>query len=188
MGEQEASERRLFVAIDPPEAVRAALAAQARPMRGVNWTPPHQYHLTLRFIGNVAEDRLDAIQRHLAAVEVASFMLPVEGAGSFPPRRPPGVLWIGVGQAHPRLFQLRQRVDDALLASGLTDLDVKHFHPHITIARCGRDVSANQVAGFLHDLREYEGPLFKVDAFSLYQSELGPGGAVHTVRLRVPLQ
>lgn len=178
---------RLFVAIDPPEPVRHALHALVRPLRGVHWTPPHQYHLTLRFIGDVEVAQLEGIEHALVAVRVESFLLPLEGVGSFPPKRPPTVLWAGVGRGHPRLFQLRQRVDDALLASGLTELEVRTFHPHVTLARCGREVSANAVAQFLHDHRDYEGPLFRAEAFSLYQSELRPGGAVHTELLRVPL-
>ncbi len=179
--------QRLFVAIDPPEPVRAALAAQARPIRGVNWTAPHQYHLTLRFLGDVPTEQRDSIERSLATVRVESFILPIEGAGAFPPKRPPAVLWIGVGHGHPHLFQLRQRVDDALLAAGLTGLDVRTFHPHFTLARCSRGLSTGGVNQWLHDLRDYAGPLFRVDAFVLYQSDLRPGGAVHTPLLRVPL-
>ena len=178
---------RLFVAIDPPEPVRVALAAQARPIRGITWTPAHQYHLTLRFVGDVAAAQREGIEGALAAVRVEAFILPVEGVGRFPPKGQPHVIWAGIGHGHPRLFQLRQQVDDALLGSGLTALDVRIFHPHITLGRCGPSVSANGVAQFLHDLRDFEAPLFFAEAFTLYQSELGPGGARHTPLLRLPL-
>lgn len=178
---------RLFVAIDPPAPVREALAELPRQLRGVSWTPPHQYHLTLRFLGEVAAERREAIERALAAVRVETFILPVAGTGAFPPRGAPRVLWVGVGQAHPRLFQLRQRVDDALLASGLTDLDVRTFQPHFTLGRCGRSVAAGEVRRFLRAHREFEAPPFRADAFTLYRSELQPTGAVHTPLLRVPL-
>jgi len=179
---------RLFVAIDPPEAVREALAPLAERIRGVSWTPPQQYHLTLRFIGEVAADRVETISRHLAPIQVEPFVLPVAGVGAFPPDRPPRVLWAGVGQGHPRLHQLRQRVDDALLAAGLADLDVRVFHPHFTLGRCGDGVSPGTVAGFLKKHRAFEAPAFRVERFTLYRSTLGAGGAVHTPVMSVDLR
>jgi 2'-5' RNA ligase len=74
---------RLFVAIDPPEPIRAALQALPRPLRGVAWTPPHQYHLTLRFLGETPANQRGAIEPALAAVRVESFILPVSGVGAF---------------------------------------------------------------------------------------------------------
>jgi 2'-5' RNA ligase len=178
---------RLFIAIDAPDPICAALGELPQPMRGLAWTPPHQYHLTLRFLGEVAVEKREVIERALDTVRVESFILPVEGVGSFPPNRPPRVLWMGVGQGHPRLFQLRQRVDDALLGSGLTDLDVRTFHPHFTLGRCGPGVVTADVGRWLREHREFEAPPFRADAFTLYRSELHPSGAVHTPLLRVPL-
>ncbi|MBE2215709.1 MAG: RNA 2',3'-cyclic phosphodiesterase [Opitutaceae bacterium] len=178
---------RLFVAIDPPEAVRSALSELPETLRGVAWAPPHQYHLTLRFVGETPADRLDAITAGLASIRVEPFILPVSGLGAFPPDRPPRVLWAGVGHGHPRLHQLRQRVDDALLAAGLADLDVKIFHPHFTLGRCGPGATAGAVEAFLKRHRAFEAPDFRVEAFTLYRSLLRPGGAEHTPLLRVAL-
>jgi 2'-5' RNA ligase len=178
---------RLFVAIDPPDAVRDALGALARPIRGVAWTSPEQFHLTLRFIGDTPASRLPEIERALAAVEVESFTLPVECAGSFPPDRPARVLWVGTGGGHPRLFQLRQKIDDGLLALGLP-LDVRTFQPHFTLARCGRETPPAESARFVRNHAQFQAPVFRVDAFTLYRSDLRPHGAVHTPLLHVPLR
>ncbi len=178
---------RLFVAIDAPAVVRDALAVLAEPVRSVAWTPPHQFHLTLRFIGEVEATRLASIERALGPIRVEPFILPVAGVGAFPPGRPPRVLWAGIGAGHPRLHQLRQRVDDALLASGLSNLDVRVFHPHFTLGRCGHGASTGAVSNFLKRHREFEAPPFRVEAFTLYQSTLAPGGARHTPLLRVDL-
>src|SRR4051812_1588961 len=110
---------RLFIALSPPAAVRNALAALSQPIPGINWTRPEQLHVTLRFLGDVPAEQIEPMLTRLGTVRVAPFILPVETLGSFPPTRPPRILWIGVGTGHPRLFQLRQRLDDALLASGL---------------------------------------------------------------------
>lgn len=179
------STERLFLALDLPAAVRGALAALAQPLPGVKWTRPEQVHLTLRFLGDVSVDRIDAILARLAGVKVVPFVLPVEGVGTFPPNRPPRVVWAGTGSGHPRLFQLRQRLDDTLLGAGV-QLDVRTFHPHATLARCTEGAGA-AIAHWLHAHREFAAPPFLVDAFALYASELRPEGAIHTLKRRFPL-
>jgi 2'-5' RNA ligase len=176
---------RLFVALTLPAPVRDVLAALAEPLPGVTWTRPEQLHVTLRFLGDVPAETIESMIARLTAVKVASFVLPLEGVGTFPPNRPPRVLWIGVGSGHPRLFQLRQRLDDALLASGLL-LDVRTFHPHVTLARCAENAGP-AVAHWIHTRRDVTPPPFRVDAFELYASTLHPAGAVHTLKQRFPL-
>jgi 2'-5' RNA ligase len=178
------STERLFLALPLPPPIRELLAELAQPVPGVTWTRAAQLHVTLRFLGDVTVDRIDALVERLAAVHVDAFVLPLEGLGTFPPNRPPRVVWIGVGSAHPRLFQLRQRVDDALLAAALP-LDVRTFHPHVTLGRCsGR---AAGLPAWLHTHREFAAPPFRVDAFDLCASVLHPSGAVHLLRRRFPL-
>lgn len=181
----EAETERLFIALPLPIPVRTALAALARPLAGVTWTKPEQLHLTLRFLGDVPVSQHKAMIERLSALRVASFILPIEGLGTFPTKAPPRILWAGVGKGHPRLFQLRQRLDDALLAAGLA-LDLRTFHPHATLARCRED-AAPAVAGWLRAHRDFEAPPFQVGSFELYASTLGPAGAVHTLKHRFPL-
>jgi 2'-5' RNA ligase len=177
--------RRLFVAVDLPDVVRAALAALAAPLPDVAWTRPEQLHLTLRFLGDTEEERIPAIETELAAVRVEPFVLPVEGTGIFPPRGLPRVLWAGLGRAHPRLFQLRQKVDDALLRVDM-NLEMRSFLPHITLGRIRAtpvpdEAAQRALAEFLRRHRAFEAPPFRVASFRLYASELRPAGAVHTV-------
>jgi RNA 2',3'-cyclic 3'-phosphodiesterase len=177
---------RLFVALTPPEAVRAELAALAEPLVGVDWTPPANLHLTLRFIGETGPERQAGIEDALAGVRVEPFVLPVEGTGVFPARGRAKVVWVGTGHAHTRLFQLRQRVDDALLSVAL-DLDVRHFHPHLTLGRIRENADEKALARYLKRHDSFEAPPFRVDEFQLYASELGPGGAAYRVLRRFPL-
>jgi RNA 2',3'-cyclic 3'-phosphodiesterase len=176
---------RLFVALTLPAVVRDALAALAEPLQGVAWARPEQIHLTLRFLGDVPFAQIEPMIARLAPIQVEPFLLPVASLGTFPANRPPRVVWAGTGAGHPRLFQLRQRLDDALLATGVA-FDVRTFHPHATLARC-TEKAAPTVSGWLRRHRDFEAPPFRVEAFDLYASELRPSGAVHTLRHHFPL-
>lgn len=177
---------RLFVALTPPDTVRAELGALAEPMDGVAWVPPENIHLTLRFIGEATDERQAEIEAMLARVRVEPFILPVKDVGTFPPRGRPKILWAGLGNAHTRLFQLRQRVDDALLAVAL-ELDIRHFHPHFTIARLKENLDEKALARFLRRHATFEAPPFRVNEFQLYASELAATGSTYTVVRRFPL-
>lgn len=176
---------RLFIALTLPEPVRGELARLAQPVPGVTWTRPDQLHVTLRFLGDVDQGQIEPMITRLETVRVAPFILPLDGVGTFPPNRPPCILWIGVGSGHPRLFQLRQRIDDAIISVGLP-LDVRTFHPHVTLARCTENASP-AIAHWLHAQRDLAAPPFGVEAFDLYSSKLHPSGAVHTLLHRFPL-
>jgi len=175
---------RLFVALEPSGPVRAALADLSSELPPAHWTPPEQIHLTLRFIGEVAEERAEAIESALEQVRVRSFLLEPEGVGGFPPRGHPQVLWAGV-KSHPFLHQLRQQVDDFLLTVQ-PELELKPFVPHLTLARC-REAPPVAVAHWLKRHRHFIAPVWPVGAFHLMSSELGPTGAAHQVRKKYPL-
>jgi RNA 2',3'-cyclic 3'-phosphodiesterase len=181
----EIATERLFIALTLPAPVRDAITPLAEPIPGVTWTRSEQLHVTLRFLGDVTNTARESMVARLATIKVAPFILPLETVGAFPPNRPPRVLWVATGTGHPRLFQLRQRLDDALLASGLA-VDLRTFHPHVTVARCA-DNAAPAVTHWLHTHRDFAAPPFRVESFDLYASELRPSGAVHTLKKSFPL-
>lgn len=168
---------RLFVALVPPATVRAELAEfAARPLTGLRWTPADNIHLTLRFIGSTDDDQTTRFADSLARVRVEPFILPVGDVGLFPSRGPAKVLWVGVGQGHTRLYQLRKQVDEALLAvdSGLA---MPGFHPHFTLGRLDETHGPKELAHFLEKHAAFEAPPFRVTEFHLLASELPPGRA-----------
>ncbi len=170
---------RLFIAIDLPLPLREQLDALRSPVMGFSWTRPEQMHLTLRFLGEVEIAQRGELEAALGRVNVEPFVLPVGGLGVFPPRGPARVVWVGVGRGHPRLYQLRQQIDDGVLGTGLA-LDVRHFQPHVTLARVRDEAPPDAVARFLKAHPDFEASLFQVSSFVLYASELRPTGAVHT--------
>lgn len=165
------SVQRLFVALALPAIVRHELAGARAPLAGVRWTPPENLHLTLRFIGDCDEARREAMSAALGRVRVEPFILPVGGLGVFPSRGRAKVVWVGLGNAHTRLFQLRKQVDEALLSVDLT-LDVHSFQPHITLGRLTETCEAKELTKFLARHARFEAPPFRVDEFHLMASEL----------------
>lgn len=178
------STKRLFVSIDPPQSVRKLLVDLDPRIRGVRWTPGDQIHLTLGFFPDVPEDVDLALREKLEAIEFRAFFLPVRGIGTFPPKGMVKIIWIGVGAAHPHLFQLHKRVQEAAFQVGI-EPELRPWHPHFTLARC-RDVPGGALRKFLKTNAELDAGMFRVDAFHLYCSELTPAGPIHTCQLSVP--
>jgi 2'-5' RNA ligase len=175
--------KRLFVAIDLPKSTRQLLADLDPHIRGVRWTDPAQMHLTLSFFGDVPEEIDLVLREKLSSIEFGAFFLPVAGVGMFSAKGAPKIIWIGVGKAHPHLFQIHKRVQESALAAGL-EPELRPWHPHITIARC-RDVSAQSLRKFLQSNAEFDAGMVRVEAFQLYSSKLTPAGPIHTRELSV---
>jgi RNA 2',3'-cyclic 3'-phosphodiesterase len=175
--------KRLFVAIDLPEATAQLLDDLNPKLAGVRWTAQHQLHLTLAFLGQVTEPNEQLLKERLAAIEFHSFFLPIVGTGTFPPKGIPKILWIGVGRGHPHLFQIHKRVQEAILGAGL-EPELRSWHPHITVARCA-DVSRQALQPFLRQTAELDVALIRVEEFHLYSSKLLPSGSHHTRELTI---
>src|SRR5205807_6816251 len=146
--------KRLFVAIDLPEPTRQLLADIDPHIRGLRWTDLGQMHLTLGFYGDVPDDIDLALREKLSAIEFGAFFLSIVGVGTFSAKGAPKIIWIGVGKAHPHLFQIHKRVQEAALAAGLQP-ELRPWHPHITIARC-RDVAPQSLRRFLQSNAELD--------------------------------
>jgi len=174
---------RLFVALDIPEDIRHALAATIRTLRAAcpdaRWARTDGLHVTLKFIGDISGEKLEAIKSALASVRAAApSTLQFRGVGFFPDMRHPRVLWAGI-EAGPELAALARDVENSLAPLGIAR-ETRAFSPHLTLARFDR---ARGLAA-LHDAIEAAGPLefgaTSAKEFHLYQSVLKRGGAEYT--------
>jgi RNA 2',3'-cyclic 3'-phosphodiesterase len=177
------SPRRLFIAIDLPDEMAGRLVALDPHYRGLTFSPVSQIHLTFAFFAAVSPPKADLLKEKLAAISFRSFFLPLTGLGIFSKHAHPRILWIGVGRAHPHLFQLHKRINEAALACGLP-IEERAWKPHFTIGRA-RDVSASVMKLFLKKHRDVDLGMFRVEGFHLYQSTLTPAGSVHRRELTV---
>lgn len=167
---------RLFVAVRPPDHIRDQLLEAMGGISGARWQSDEQLHLTLRFIGEVDRHRAGDIHASLGAIHHAPFEIALQGIGTFERRGRAEVVWAGVAPQDP-LKSLHKKVDQALARVGV-DPDRRVYHPHITLARLNR--SSGSVGGFLEQHGSFAGAPFRVEHYSLYESQLTPEGAVYT--------
>lgn len=183
---------RLFVAVETPEPVRQEIARLRARLAGAlpkaRWVRPETVHLTLVFLGETGEATVPALASRLGAVFAARapFELAVRGAGTFPPRRPARVAWLGV-TAGPDLAALQAAVAAAAVEVAGIEPERRPYHPHLTLARPSRPWPRSAVERFLEVADRPIGEPFTVNRGVLMESHLGPGGARHEVVSELPL-
>ena len=184
---------RLFVACELPEVLRSALAslqAELRERAGVQlrWVRAEGIHLTLKFLGEIDESRLDQIESALAG-SVESFVIRVRLAklGGFGGGRL-RVIWVGVEGDLDELRQLARVVERALAPVGFEE-ESRPFRPHLTLARVPDRLGNDQRRGLSELVSAFEVPAMpgaRLSQLSLIRSVLGPGGARHQTISRCP--
>ena len=173
---------RLFAAIRLPEDVRSELAGLSGGLPGARWSPEENYHLTLRFIGEVDKGFAEELAEALSHVAGESFELRLRALGSFGGARPRAV-WAGVARSEA-LAALRRRVESALVRAGLAPEERK-FTPHVTLGRTAGARPA-AVAAWLEERGAFRLPAFAVEDFSLMSSRLGGTAPTYREEVRYP--
>ncbi|MBI4420745.1 MAG: RNA 2',3'-cyclic phosphodiesterase [Gemmatimonadetes bacterium] len=177
---------RLFIAVNFPDTLRQGVWEATATLRAadfpVKWVEPEGVHLTLKFLGEVAPERRDAIVSALrgAAEGTRRFVLAVSGFGAFPSPERPRVIWVGCERL-PALELLQHRVEQALERLGFP-LEGRAFRPHLTLGRVkqgARPPSFNRLESLLEGL-DYVGES-EVGSVDLMESRLGPHGARYEV-------
>ena len=174
---------RLFVALGIPESLGTRLSGLRGQIPEARWVPPENFHITLRFVGEVDEGAAADVDDALARVAAMPLDVTLRGVGHFGSRGRVRSLWAGVEKS-AALEDLQGRVELACQRAGLAP-EGRKFHPHVTLARC-RDTREERVAGFLSDHAAFQAPAFAVDSFALYSSALGRGGPVYTREVEYP--
>ncbi|WP_298723151.1 RNA 2',3'-cyclic phosphodiesterase [uncultured Ferrovibrio sp.] len=168
---------RLFVAISFPDEIRRSLAALCAGVPGARWVNPEQFHLTLRFIGEVDGRTAHSVAEELGSITMPFFDLNLFGVGTFGDKRKTHSLWAGV-RPNPELNRLQEKVDNAVLRAGLPQ-DRRKFSPHVTLARLN-NAPVDRLGAFLSHHALYTAPGFLCDRFVLYSSFLSSSGAIYT--------
>ena len=176
---------RLFVAVELPEDVKDRLAALCEGLQGARWTRDRQFHLTLRFLGEVDNDRARKVGDILNAVRADPFELELGGVGHFPPRGRPRVVWAGL-RSREGLEDLHRRLTSVLKRAGFGP-DERKFAAHVTLGRLDGTTTATQVGHYEARHLDFRCEPFPVTGFALFSSFLSREGALHRVEARYPL-
>jgi len=187
---------RAFIAIELSIPVCDAIQKQTTRLRQtlgndfVRWVPTQNMHLTLKFLGDTSTSHLDFLKQMLAreADSHPQFDLQLGGLGSFPTRRNPRLLWIGI-HAPSDLASLQRSVEAGASRLGYKT-EERDFSPHLTIGRARQNAS-------LSDLQKIRAALdaiqlgnigtARVDSVHLFKSDLQPVGSIYTKLFSAPL-
>ena len=176
---------RAFVAVSVPAELKAAIAKTQRQLQNragtnaIRWTAEAQWHLTLKFYGNVASEQVPALTGALRAAcqPIRPFSISLGGVGCFPSWQKPGAIWIGVGGDITALETLQKDVEQRTAGFG-SHSEKRDFHPHLTVGRVKGSACDTRAAGqafrdqHIPDLGEWE-----VREIELIQSTLSPRGS-----------
>ena len=179
---------RLFVALEIPSDVREKLAALIRDLRNVEpqssrhrarWVKPENLHVTLKFIGEVPPEKVDAIRTTLSDVRSSQ---PVElrfrGLGFFPSEKRPRVFWAGM-EASPNLAPLAAEIEAGLEKLGIPR-EKREYTPHLTLARLDPPGISDELRCAVQQNAARDFGAFRTREFHLIQSKLKPSGAEYT--------
>ena len=181
---------RLFVAISMPEAVRdKVLSSQQElqrlvPRDAIRWTNPGQFHLTLRFLGDVPVERVPALQEAVKAVcaGAPALRLRAQGIGFFPDARSPRVIWTAVNDGAGRLAELQKKIEFAVQPFTPQPAAEK-FAGHVTLGRV-KFLKRPEIEKLATHAQAVSDRLFgewTANEVELMRSELLPTGAQHTL-------
>ena len=177
---------RLFIALRPPPAIRAALLPAMGGVPGARWQDDAQLHLTLRFIGEVERPLAEEIALALSGVIAPAPTGVIAGVGQFDKRGRTDALWAAL-TPHGPLAALHRKVDHALVRLGL-EPERRAWLPHITLARLPRSAGHGPaIDRWLADHASLVSPPFTMGELILYESRLGHDGASYMPVLRMPL-
>ena len=177
---------RMFCAVELPDQVRKQLEEhilklrKAVPDAAASWSRVENIHLTLKFLGNVAVDRIPAISAAAsrAVTEISSFPISIGNTGVFPRPSRAQVLWIGVSDPSGKLSALQERLENEYATEGFPKED-RAYRPHLTIARIRKHEGARRLAD-THLQMDFPATNIELNELIVFRSELSPKGSRYT--------
>lgn len=175
---------RVFIAIDIEDPLLVSRLARLRDTvvaTGVPMKPVEEenFHITLRFIGEVDSSRVETIKEHvLSALDFRRFVLELKGLGAFPTPSRPRVVWVGVSKGFDEVRRVRDSVESRLRNLGFRP-ESKEFHPHVTLARIKGSKNISSLVRVLNDYSDTIVGEMTVSSIRLKKSTLTPRGPIY---------
>ncbi len=175
---------RLFTALEIPRNAAMSLSLLRGGLPGARWIDVENYHITLRFIGDIDGRTADEVVNRLDRIDRPEFEVNLTGIGSFGSKKPHSI-WAGVSQS-PEMTALQGEIERICQRLGLPP-DPRKFTPHVTLARL-RNSRLDDVVHYLSGRGDFRTTTFKVGRFVLLSSKESVGGGPYIVEEAFPLQ
>jgi len=183
---------RTFIAISVLEEIKKNIADLQRKLKGcgghIKWVRTESIHLTLKFLGDVEESKIDTIADSLkkAVRTQKSFKISVSGTGAFPNIRQPRVLWVGIDEGKEILTSLASEIDRVCTALGFKP-EKRKFSAHLTLGRVKFQKNINTTLNTMN-AANFKGGSFRAEEIIIMKSELRPEGALYTPLHKIKLE
>ena len=174
---------RLFTGIEIPADIGLQLSTYRGGLPGARWIDPENYHITLRFIGDIDEPTADEIANALARIDRPAFSVALQGLGTFGSRNP-HALYAGV-KGSPVLKELQAEQEKIAQRVGL-EPERRKFTPHVSLARI-KNAAQPDVAAYLAIRGDFRTAAFPVGRFVLLSSRASRGGGPYIMEEAYPL-
>lgn len=171
---------RAFIALEIPPFIQETIEKQTTRLRLelgnelVRWVPAHNMHLTLKFLGEVANSHMDFLKSMLNQIAEthSGFDLQIGGVGSFPNLKKPRVIWVGI-YAPAGLTQLQRSIEERSVRLGY-EKEERSFSPHLTLGRVHQKLTAQEtqkISNTLSTIQLGKIGTARVNSLHLYQSD-----------------
>ncbi len=177
---------RSFIAIELPPETRAGLGRVTAILKAsagdVRWVKTDDVHLTLKFLGDVEEERIPEIAGCIERCieDTPPFSIAVRGLGAFPGDHNPQIIWIAAADESGRLSGMQLSLENGLFRMGFKK-EKRSFAPHLTLGRLKSPRGKEAVRRGLAALKNADCGSYTAEAVCLFKSDLRPGGAVYTL-------
>jgi len=182
---------RTFIAVELPEQIKKQIEVLQVPLKKTNafvsWVKPGNIHITLKFLGEVPEEKIDEVfsATELALKGAKSFKMNLKGMGAFPDFRRPRVIWIGTGKGGEELSDMANKIEDEMEKIGYPK-EKRKFSPHFTIGRVKSPKNIEKLVELVKSA-DFETEDIEVNEVTVMKSQLHPAGAIYTPLKKIPL-
>lgn len=180
---------RTFISIELPQSIKDFLSRIQGQLKSsqadVKWVAPKNIHLTLKFLGEIGEKKIDKINTIIedAAKNINSFYIRISSLGAFPGINSPRVIWVGIDKGDNEIKEIAKGLEEKIAKLGIPK-EGRAFSSHITIGRVRSGLNRERLSQYLKTLGDKFGsgeekPEFLADSITLFKSTLAPGGPIY---------
>jgi len=177
---------RTFIAIEISEELRQELSVLQQELKkseaDVKWVAPDNLHLTLKFLGDTEEGKIEAMKRLLNKIAggQSSFTISFAQIGVFPKPDFPRVVWVGIEKGKDDLMRLATRIEEELFSLKFPK-EKRPFSTHLTLGRVRSPQNKDKLKTMINNLEGFKASnAVGIDGFVLFRSQLTPQGSIYT--------